>query len=276
MKIDQMVNIEKLEKIATENSNKYTAGYPFPHIVLDGLFEPEVLDKVLEEFPNGDPEDWERFNNKNEKKWACRDENVFGDTTRKFIHTLNSAPFLRVLEKLTGIDNLIPDPALIGGGLHQILPGGMLRVHADFNVHPETKLDRRLNLLIYLNKDWKEKYGGHFELWNKSMTKSEVKILPLFNRMAMFSTTSDSYHGHPDPLTCPEDRSRKSIALYYYTNGRPEKERQIGLEHHSTLFVSRNGQNEVEADNITVLKMKGFLKKLVPPVVIDMIRKAKS
>ncbi|RYE23153.1 MAG: 2OG-Fe(II) oxygenase [Sphingobacteriales bacterium] len=276
MKIDEMIDIGKLNQLAADNSHKYASGNPFPHIVLDNVFEPAALEEVLEEFPNGNREDWERFNNTNEKKLACRDENVFGDTTKTFIHALNSAPFLRVLEKLTGIANLIPDPALIGGGLHQILRGGMLRVHADFNVHPTTALDRRLNLLIYLNEDWNEEYGGHFELWNKSMTRSEVKILPLFNRMAIFSTTSDSYHGHPDPLTCPENRSRKSIALYYYTNGRPEAERQIGLEQHSTLFVSRNGKNEVQSENIQVMKMKGMLKKFMPPIFTDIIRKVRS
>ena len=106
---------------------------------------------------------------------------------------------------------MIPDPSFDGGGLHQILPGGFLKVHADFNKHDKTKLDRRLNVLIYLNKNWKEEYGGHFELWDRTMHHSEIRILPIFNRMAIFSTTDSSFHGHPDALKCPEGMTRKWI-----------------------------------------------------------------
>jgi Predicted proline hydroxylase len=270
-----LINTDDLKKVVESKSAEYQSGKPFPHIYIDNVFNPEVLDKILAEFPRHDEIDWQNFNNPNEKKLASRDEMQFGDVTRQFIHELNSAPFLRCLEKLTGIDNLIPDPGLEGGGLHQIMKGGLLKVHADFNVHPKTNLDRRLNLLIYLNKDWKEEYGGHFELWDKTMSKAEVKILPVFNRMALFSTTSDSYHGHPDELKCPEDRSRKSIALYYYTNGRPEHEKVIGLERHSTLFVNRKGESEVKADNIGMMKFKGVIKRLIPPIITDMIKKMK-
>jgi Rps23 Pro-64 3,4-dihydroxylase Tpa1-like proline 4-hydroxylase len=93
-------------------------------------------------------------------------------------------------------------------------------VHADFNRHEKLNLDRRLNLLLYLNRDWKEEYGGHLQLWTRDMGRCVVKVLPVFNRCVVFSTTDFSYHGHPDPLTCPPGRTRKSIAMYYYTNGR--------------------------------------------------------
>ena len=109
-------------------------------------------------------------------------------------------------------------------------------VHVDFNKHGRYQLDRRLNLLLYLNKDWQEDYGGHFELWDRDMKNCVQKVLPVFNRVAIFSTTEHSWHGHPDPLNCPEDRSRKSLALYYYTNGRPSDEE---AEQHSTVFKAR-------------------------------------
>jgi hypothetical protein len=137
---------------------------------------------------------------------------------------------------LTGIQGLVPDPHLWGGGLHQILPGGKLAVHADFNKYPHFKLDRRLNVLVYLNRDWQEQWGGQLELWNRDMTRCEQRILPLFNRMVCFSTTDSSFHGHPDPLRCPADRTRRSLALYYYSNGRPAEE--IGRPH-TTLFQYR-------------------------------------
>ncbi len=182
---------------------------------------------------------------------------------RDVLYFLNSRPMLQFLETLTGIKGILPDPYFSGGGLHQIKPGGKLGVHADFNHHDKLNLDRRINVLIYLNKDWKEEYGGHFELWNKDMTAAEVKILPLFNRCAIFSTTSTSYHGHPTPLSCPPDRTRKSIATYYYSNGRPEEE--VG-ESHSTLFMARPGEVVVEAQPSS---FKNFVRALTPPIVVD-------
>ncbi len=190
---------------------------------------------------------------------------------RDLLFFLNSSPVLEFLEKLTGISGLIPDPHLSGGGLHQIEPGGKLDVHADFNRLQRLKLDRRLNLLVYLNQDWKEEYGGHLELWDTSMTTCVKKILPLFNRCVVFSTTSNSYHGHPVPLTCPKGMTRKSMALYYYTNGRPEEEQTAS---HSTLFQNRPGVVAQPRKNYAKVAKK-VLRSLVPPVItqgIDYLR----
>lgn len=187
------------------------------------------------------------------------------------MHYLNSQPFLEFLSNLTGIENLIPDPFFDGGGCHQIQPGGLLKIHADFNKHPKTKLDRRLNVLVYLNEDWHEEYGGHFELWDKEMKESKKKILPLFNRMALFSTTSTSYHGHPNPLTCPPDRTRKSLALYYYTNGRPADEQLEGLEDHTTLFKHR-AEDKKPVSGV----FKEFIRQVTPPFIINGLKKLKG
>lgn len=118
---------------------------------------------------------------------------------------------------MTGITGLIPDPYYDGGGLHLTRRGGHLGVHADFNIHPTLKVERRLNLLVYLNDDWDESWGGSLELWDTGMKACEVKVAPHLGRAVVFSTTLDSYHGHPDPLACPENRNRRSIATYYYT-----------------------------------------------------------
>ncbi|SHN42491.1 2OG-Fe(II) oxygenase [Chitinophaga sp. CF418] len=257
-----MPDVTKLQALASENKKRYAEGDPFPHIYLDNVFPEEALNSVLEEFPGANDVNWHRFRNAQEMKLALKDESNYGAFTRHFINSLNSRPFLKFLEELTGIGGLIPDPYLEGGGLHQIVRGGLLKIHADFNKHPITNLDRRLNVLIYLNKDWDESYGGHFELWDRSMEKAEVKILPLFNRMAVFSTTSYSYHGHPDALNCPEDRTRKSIALYYYTNGRPEEEIDPALGSHTTLFKIRRDKKEDFKKGIRL----GW-KDFVPPVI---------
>ncbi|HMQ06052.1 MAG TPA: 2OG-Fe(II) oxygenase, partial [Saprospiraceae bacterium] len=179
---------------------KYLTNPPFPNIAIDQFFNPRILEKILEEFPdlNKDKGDI-HYINPNENKLASSGEGRFGPYTRNFLHFLNSEPFLEFLQELSGIqETLIPDPYFIGGGCHQIKPGGFLKLHVDFHKHKTMNLDRRLNVLVYLNKDWKEEYGGHFELWEKDKSKSVVRILPVFNRMAIFSTTGFSWHGHPD------------------------------------------------------------------------------
>lgn len=216
--------------------SEYTTAEPFPHIVLDGLFDAADLDAVLREFPSPDEMKWMRFDNPLEKKLGFfYATSTISDTVRRFLDAMNSFEMLLFLEALTGIEGLIPDPYFGGGGLHQIEPGGFLKIHADFNVHPKLKLDRRLNMLIYLNRDWREEYGGHLELWDAEMRKCRNRILPLFNRTVVFSTSDRSYHGHPHPLTSPPGVTRKSVSLYYYTAGRPEEERSAA---HDTIFVS--------------------------------------
>src|SRR5437879_4294134 len=148
----------------------YATAKPFPHVAIDNFFDPLLLDLVLSEFPKPGQIKWRRFDNEREIKLASAAEAFFGPTTRLLLYHLNSITFLEFLSSVTGITNLIPDPCFDGGGLHQIEQGGKLAVHADFNKHPRYGLDRRLNLLLYLNKDWREEYGGHLELWNRDMT----------------------------------------------------------------------------------------------------------
>ncbi len=214
---------------------RYANAEPFPHIVLDGLFDDDVLDAVLREFPDRKAMKWREFDTATEKKLGYfHESSSISKTVRDFLNEMNSFEMLLWLEALTGIEGLIPDPYFGGGGLHQIEAGGFLKVHADFNVHPKLKLDRRLNLLVYLNKDWRDEYGGHLELWDRDGMSCRTKILPLFNRTVIFSTSDTSFHGHPHPLTPPAGESRKSVSLYYYTAGRPEAERSAP---HDTLFI---------------------------------------
>jgi hypothetical protein len=225
----------KLNHNARDLHDRYQSASPFPHIVLDGLFDDAVLDGVLREFPAPEQMQWMRFDNPLEKKLGYfYQKSAISKTIRDFLNDMNSFEMLLWLETLTGIDGLIPDPYFGGGGLHQIEPGGFLKVHADFNVHPKLKLDRRLNMLIYLNKNWKEEYGGHLELWESDRKTCRSRILPLFNRTVVFSTTDTSFHGHPHPLTSPPGETRKSVSLYYYTAGRPPAERSAP---HDTIFV---------------------------------------
>lgn len=215
--------------------DRYLSAEPFPHIALDGLFDDEALDIVLREFPAPADMQWMKFDSSTEKKLGYfHEKSRISNAIRDFLSEMNSFEMLLWLEALTGIDGLIPDPYFGGGGLHQIEPGGFLKIHADFNVHPKLKLDRRLNMLIYLNRDWKEDYGGHLELWDTNRKACRERILPVFNRTVVFSTSDTSYHGHPHPLTAPPGVTRKSVSLYYYTAGRPSAERSAP---HDTIFV---------------------------------------
>src|SRR5690606_7403831 len=140
------------------------------------------------------------------------------------LHELNSGPFLAFLQALTGIDGLLPDPHLLGGGVHLVGPGGHLGVHADFNWHAGLRAHRRINLLLYLNRDWPAEWGGDLELWSTDAARCERVIAPLFNRAVIFDPRRDTFHGQPAPLACPEGHWRRSIAMYYYSAGRPAAE----------------------------------------------------
>jgi Rps23 Pro-64 3,4-dihydroxylase Tpa1-like proline 4-hydroxylase len=211
---------------------QYASAEPFPHVAIDGLFDDADLDAVLRDFPAPDQMRWMEFDNPQEKKLGFfYERSAISDTIRRFLDAMNGFEMLLFLERLTGIEGLIPDPYFGGGGLHQIEPGGYLKVHADFNVHPKLRLDRRLNMLVYLNRDWREEWGGHLELWDAAACRE--RILPSFNRTVIFSTTDTSFHGHPHPLTSPPGVTRTSVSLYYYTAGRPEGERSAP---HDTIF----------------------------------------
>jgi Rps23 Pro-64 3,4-dihydroxylase Tpa1-like proline 4-hydroxylase len=227
-----LINLEALAGISQRRADEYLQADPFPHIMLEDFLSPQVVRSLVAEFPA--PQDqlaWRKI----------RAESAAGDLVqynklgmplieemppviRELLWEMNSGTFLRFLEKLTGIEGLIADPKLRGGGLHQVLPGGVLGVHADFTNHADYHLDRRLNVLVYLNEDWSEEYGGDLELWSPDMSQCVRKIRPLAGRCVIFNTSADSFHGHPRALTCPEGMTRKSIALYYYTNGRQDRE----------------------------------------------------
>ena len=228
------------ESGAENLSKSYVSAVPFPHIVIDDFLPLEMAETIANNFPSKELSSFEQINIEYQvNKLGRTQENDFAgvpDYIRHFLLDMNSKIMIETVEKITGISGLIPDPHFQGGALHQILPGGKLDVHADFNKHMRLNLDRRINLLLYLNKDWQESYGGHLELWDEKMKECSKRVLPIFNRCVIFSTTSTSYHGHPVPLTCPENRTRNSIALYYYSNGRPKEEND---EAHATLWQER-------------------------------------
>lgn len=267
--LDAFLPLQRMRESASAARVEYANAKPFPHIVFDNFFDPTLLDLVLTEFPKPGQINWQKFDNEREIKLASAREASFGPVTRLIFYHLNSMTFLQFLSEVTGIPNLISDPGFEGGGLHQIIPGGKLGVHADFNKHRDYGLDRRLNLLLYLNKDWLEEYGGNLELWDRNMSKCEARVAPLFNRVMVFGTTDFTYHGHPDPLQCPEGMTRKSMALYYFSNGRPAEE---VTGDHSTLFRPRNpGDFRPTAAQ----RLRGIARDLLPPILARQFRRTR-
>ena len=225
---------QRLAQIAHDRASAYRTADPFPHLVEDDLLDPTMLDRVLGEFEAMKRGGWHHSAAPQERKWSTEDARQMGPFTAALIAQLNAGPFVSFLEELTGIAGLVSDPHLRGGGLHEIREGGLLGVNADFNVHPRLKLYRRLNLLIYLNKDWQESWGGALELWDRTGQRCVRAIPPLFNRAVLFDTSNFSYHGHPHPLACPPERTRKSVALYYYSLECPG---ETDRDPHSTIFI---------------------------------------
>ncbi|EGG95144.1 hypothetical protein IMCC1989_1677 [gamma proteobacterium IMCC1989] len=248
---NDILPVEKLYRLAEEQQNSYRKAQPYSHGVFDDVFEPSILNNIIREFDS--KEEWKTFDTKYEKKSQLSNDDSLGPNTRALIHNLNSGSFLTFLEKLTGIESLIADPYLSGGGLHKIEPGGKLGIHTDFNRNDHLRLHRRINVLVYLNEDWEESFGGHFELWSDPKGAQKKKILPIFNRMAIFNTTGNSFHGHPEPLTCPPDRARKSLALYYYT---VEKDELQSKGNHGTVFIDEKGNRDEIGKTPFLTKLK--------------------
>lgn len=205
----------------------YTAQFinnaPYPHIVLDNFLAEHVVKGVVDEYPDlSGFSDGVSFKDDHSIKLGSHGFGHLSGTGLALVSFLQSDVFLEWLSLLTGISEpLISDPYLEGGGYHEISPGGYLKVHVDFARHKKTNLDRRLNLLIYLNPGWDARWGGELGLFDPNDLKSPVKTVSrILNRCVIFSTTSYTYHGHPSPLSCPQDRRRRSLALYYYSNGR--------------------------------------------------------
>lgn len=245
-------------KAATAFAETYQNEEPYPHGAFDNFLPPEVLERVKQELQSL-PEAESSFDRAQEKLKTSYIPERLPPYTRQLFYALNSRPFLAFMEELTGIEGLIPDPYFMGAGIHVVANGGHLDIHADFNHHGKMNLERRINVLIYLNKDWQEDWGGSFEIWDRDMSKKIKGYVPVFNRMACFNTSSDSWHGNPETVNSPTGEPRMSIALYYYTATWDEARKS-----HSTLFKPRPGT----ADQIDKIESRhAVMREILPPVV---------
>jgi len=221
-----------------ELKRRVQAAMPFPNFCIDGFLDETFAERVLEAFPSYEQalEMGRSFSAVNERgKVQVTDASKFAEPVAELNHALAAPEFLGLLSDVFEIPNLVADEKLVGGGIHQTGPRGHLDVHVDFNYIPERKLHRRLNILVYFNKDWEPEWGGNIELWDPQVKVCHHSFTPIFNRCVVFETSEISYHG-VTAVKCPEGRSRKSFAAYYYTTEAP-----AGWDgsQHTTIFRAR-------------------------------------
>ncbi|CDZ44772.1 2OG-Fe(II) oxygenase [Neorhizobium galegae] len=253
-----LADVDAARSMARNYAEAYQSASPYPHICIDNFLPEQVLENVLADLRNR-PEKETTFARAQENKKVSYVPERLPAYTKNLFYALNSRPFILFLEEMTGIEGLIPDPFFFGAGVHETANGGHLDIHADFNLHSKMKVERRLNTLIYLNKDWREEWGGSFEIWDKEMKGKVHSFTPLFNRMVTFSTTSDSFHGNPSVVNHPEDKTRDSIALYYYTATWDESRKS-----HSTLFKPR--PNSADKKDYAEIR-RDVLREFTPPML---------
>lgn len=232
--IMELVNPFDRESLKTKIKN----AQPFPHFYLDNFLNEDFAEEVYNAFPSFEQAQkiGTGFHKVNEKlKIQITDANLFPDPMKRLNQLLSSTEFVEMISDLMDIPLLLADPDLVGGGIHETNSGGHLDVHVDFNILKGKNWHRRLNILIYFNKDWKEDYGGYFDIWDKEVKKCYGTFAPAFNRVFVFETSEISFHG-VTPVTCPPNILRKSFAAYYYTENAPA---HWNGQSHSTIFKPR-------------------------------------
>ncbi|MDB3973947.1 2OG-Fe(II) oxygenase [Alphaproteobacteria bacterium] len=248
MKQEQLKIISEYVQTRIKDSLNNFSTSPFKHYFIDNFFPEDFANQCLNYFPDTkDLNQWETKNDKDiEIKMRSNWKSEFDipDVIIDAIRILNSSLFMLEVSKIFDIHKIIPDPYYTGGGLNVTKKGGLLDVHVDGNYHDATGLDRRLNAILYLNKNWIKNWGGEFGLYDKEGKKCLKKIDPIFNRLVIFDTHDFSYHGLPDPVNFPDDSPRKSIILYYYTKEKRPTNQILSLKPHSALWVKKDKKDK--------------------------------
>jgi hypothetical protein len=219
-------------------AREFAEARPFRHVVIDDFFEESFARRLLAQFPGFEQGNFLSEDGRQGSKSTFERVRALGDAYAGLDDMIRSEEFLRLLGDITGIDGLRYDPWYLGGGTHENRHDGGLEAHVDFNFHPLERWQRRLNLIVYLNPDWHEEWGGALELFRDPTIAPETVIAPVFNRCVIFETHDHSWHGF-SRIVLPEharERSRKSVALYFYTPGTQHAE---APEAHSTVYVNR-------------------------------------
>jgi hypothetical protein len=256
---DEMIPLDRQQLRA-----RYEKAVPFKHLVLDGLFSPVALGRVEAEFDRAQTIAWREINTGLQRKRGSVPDTTLPSNVQDYFNTINAGPFLRFLSDVTGISDLIPDPALYGGGMHEVGEDGAFEVHVDFQRHPRTQLNNRLTVITYLNEDWDLADGGHLELWQMKPAQCRATVTPLFGRTVIMGQSWTAAHGHPQPVR--KGRKRRSVTAYFYTNGLAVAGMGNGL---STTYVARRGHSAQQRAEL-------MLRLVLPPIVLSGLKSCKD
>ena len=254
--ISRFVN-EQVASSLLDKAAQFASAQPFPHLVFDGLFSEDLLTEVYNEFDHVEKQSWRVIENPLQLTLRSDPSTRFGPATQTYFDISSSAWFVNLLSEATAIRGILFDPMMKGGGMHESRAGGKFGLHLDFSKHPVTQLDNRLVLITYLNKDWKEEYGGSLELWDVANNKCAASVLPVFGRTIIFAQTDKSLHGHPGGLKPPPGITRRSVAAYYYSNGRDDDGAAASFHSHFAAQHAPSG-------------LKTAVRSVTPPILYSM------
>ncbi len=233
----ETINILGLRDNLSDIASNFQSRKPFRYVEFKDFLLPEAYARILSEFPEVDTQTWvDASGLHTKKKWT--QPSVSGSAADTFYKEIQSNEFIEIISQITSIPEVLPDPELFGAGYHQTLDGGYLDVHVDFNIHEKTGLDRRLNLIVYMNREWDSSFGGALQLWDYKKMEMLCQIPPYANTAVLFETNEISYHGHPVPWNSGGKSARMSLSTYYYSQGRDDI---LGVKPHNTLYINTEG-----------------------------------
>ena len=231
---DPLVDFQALRGRLDDLRAEYLAARPWPHLVLHDLFPSSTLALAKAEcmqIPSRE------MDSDGGGKAQVKEETseLPGPESRRLFDVFEGPEFMSFLEQVTGVDDLISDPSHAYAGVHRSAPGAFTLIHRDFRRHPQSKLYHRVNVLLYLNEDWQESFGGHLELWPSDMSQRGRVEMPAANTLMVWETHDQTLHGFPEPVTCPAGDARIALASYYYTSA----PRAVRVKRRGPIFARR-------------------------------------
>lgn len=260
LNLKELVDTRLFDKTYLLNlQERIQTAHPFQHFAEDDWFNPVLLDLILEEFED-ETLGWRAVVDKNQSTRRWISGSSLGPASQLYFNLVNSGWFVQTLSFLTEVDELLVDVHLYGGGLHESKLGGRFGIHRDFDRHIRSGLNNEMVMITYLNKSWQPEWNGALELWDPTATRCVTRIEPEFGRTILMRHGRSSFHGHPLPLTCPEDVMRRSLASYYYSNRFAKIDREA---RNNSLFLFMSSSDRV----------RKIGKSVMPPVLWEVISK---
>ncbi len=259
---------ERLRILGLRDREAYVSAAPWPHIVVHDLFSRAVLEELVRELDRVRPDVLLQHVTSRTVKNESAEVRGLGPTMDAFQAAMDSPAMTSYVEAVTGIAGLVTDPTRELAGLHETPVGGFTKIHTDFSNHPATGLHHRVNVLLYMNVEWHDNWGGQLELWPSDMRGNPTSVQPTLGTFVVFATNDDSKHGLPRAVACPEGSSRRSLAFYYYS-----------VERHGDELTARHSSyhaRPTESASDLVPPLKERLIERLPPGLVGAAFRLKS